>query len=310
MRSGLPGLCVVLALLLAGRAAHASCSGPSGRVLWTYPADGAVDVPTNTRLLVTDDSAGRPKLNGTQLTPDQDGTFDLGELAPNTTYRVTWDPMRENTEQHAISFTTGAGPSLGSAPASPEPLDVVRLSPSYYPHCPLLGFQGCFDTGAPLRVGFEPVEDALAWLVEIPSCDGTVRHMVWPAECGPPAVEAYDGRICASLRATDGVHASESTQMICSVPPPAPNGSTPALDSSCGAITFPPSGALLLPSKDDVRCSSDGTSDCINPPRTMDPPSGEGCSLGPGGHRSGAGWLALALAGCARVRRRRQRRSS
>ena len=326
MRAGLTGVSVGLAALAAVRSATASCVGPSGRVLWTYPADGAVDVPTNTQLLVTGDSPGSPSLNGVQLMPRQDGTFDLGELTPHTTYRVTWSAIRTADAGQAISFTTGAGPSLESAPAAPEPLD-VRRNPSDYRHCPLVGYQGCFDTGAPQRVSFAPVGDALAWLVESPTCDGR-RRMVWPAECGPPMLEGYDARICVSLRATDGVHTSESTQVICSTPAPSANGSVPATSSSCIGIDFPPTGALLLPSKDDVPCSSDGTSTCVAPPPSppaasplpvsepmamavptteivQKPQSAGGCSLDPGGHRAGAGWLALALAGFARVWRRR-----
>lgn len=324
MRLGLPGLCVGLVALLAGRAALASCIGPSGRVRWTYPADGAVEVPTNARLLAAGDSPGRPSLNGVLLAPDPDGSFDLGELTPHTTYRVTWAPLRQDGDGQIITFTTGAGPSLEKAPAAPEPL-YVRRNPSDYSQCPLVGYQGCFDTGAPQRVSFAPGGDALAWLVEGQSCDGTVR-MVWPAECGPPVIESYAASICVSLRATDGVHTSERTQVICSQP--APDRSTPAQSSACIGVEFPPPGALLLPSKNDVPCSSDGTSVCLDPPPrpppasepapmaapttdiVVEPHASDGCSLGPGGRRSGAGWLALALAGGAGIRRRRQKRSS
>jgi hypothetical protein len=295
-------------------------------VLWTYPADGAVDVPTNTQLLVSDEFGSTPSLNGKTLSMSRDGAFDLGELAPYTTYRVTWPPPISGGAQ-AISFTTGGGPSLQSAPATPEPLQ-VRRAPSDYEYCPLVRSQGCFDTGAPVRASFAPSEDAIAWLVESSSCDGTAR-MVWPAECGPPVIESYDARICVRLRATDGVHMSESTRMICSLPSPAPDGSTRATSSSCIGVDFPPTGALLLTSKDDVPCSSDGTSACVDPtpsppavsePTPMaapptdvvtEPRSADGCSVGRPGARSGAPWLALAIAAASvRSRQRGAHRSS
>ena len=147
MRWALTGLCLGAALL-AGRAAPASCIGPSGRVLWTYPADGAVDVPTNARLLVSDEFGSTPSLNGQALPVSHDGVFELGELAPNTSYRVTWPPGLLEVGP-AISFTTGAGPSPQMAPGLPEPLAVTRDRSAR--SCPLVPAQGCFDTASPRR---------------------------------------------------------------------------------------------------------------------------------------------------------------
>jgi len=296
-----PGLLVGLAALLAGRLAEASCAGPSGQVLWTYPANGAVDVPTNTRLLVTEDSAGRPSINGTLLAPDQDGTFDLGELAPNTTYEVVWRPMRVGSTAQSISFTTGGGPSLDAAPPVQEPLAVTRAG--NVSSCRLAP-RGCFDTGRN-AVAFWPKTAPVAWLVESQDCRGDIQRMIWPGECGAPTIETLDARVCARLRATDGVHVSEETETICSFPE-LPDGVSVPSDSACVGFEFPPPGALTLTSKEGVTCSSDDPAHCGAASSDMTPSSG-GCALAlRGGADGGLFGVALA-AGLAQLRRSRRR---
>jgi hypothetical protein len=262
MRWAFTGLCVGLAALLAGREAHGSCIGPSGLVLWTYPADGAVDVPTNARLHVSSDGAGSPSLDGQQLPYSADGVFDLGQLAPNTTYQVTWASGLQaegEGEGQSISFTTGAGPALAPAPSVPEPLAVTR-DRSALP-CRLVAPQGCFDTGQRTGVTFEPSTTPVAWLVESLYCNGSIHRMVWPGECGTPLVESEDARVCARLRATDGVHVSEATQVICSFPQ-LPRNISLATRSDCVGAEFPLRDALTLTSDEGVTCSSDDPAHC------------------------------------------------
>src|SRR6188768_4594733 len=118
--AGLAGLCCALHALRAG----ASCIGPSPALLWTFPSDGAVDVPTNAQLLVTGELLGLPKLNGVPLEPSPSHVFSLPELAPHTTYQVTWG--ESGAGEQAISFTTGDGPSREAAPEVTGSVEVTR----------------------------------------------------------------------------------------------------------------------------------------------------------------------------------------
>jgi hypothetical protein len=245
----LSGFCLA-ATLLAVRGASASCLPPEGRVLWTYPANGAVDVPTNAQLLVSDEAGRTPSLDGKVLPASGEGVFDLGALEPNTTYQVTW-PSGFQEVGASLSFTTGAGPSFEPPPGVPEPVAVTR-DPAV-PSCRLVASQGCFDTGVRAGVGFKPSETPVAWLVESLYCRRDSRRMVWPSECGAPFIQSEDPRVCVRLRATDGVHVSDQTQVICSLPQLPPTV-TLATDSSCVGVDFPPSDALTLISKERVTC--------------------------------------------------------
>jgi hypothetical protein len=83
----------------------------------------------------------------------------------------------------------------------------------------MVGFSDaiCFDTGQRTSVRFD-LGPAVAWLLDVVSCDGRVRTMVWPSGCGAPVVEGEDRILCVSARTTSGAGLSESTGVICSAP--------------------------------------------------------------------------------------------
>ena len=272
-------------------------------MLWTHPSDGAIDVPTNTQLLVTGESYGAPSLNGVRLAPGASGVFSLGELEPHTLYQVTWDESVPASE--AFSFTTGGGPSMAPAPDISSSVEVTRNPAREGVHCPLVTSEGCFDTGPPARVLFDAGAAPVAWIVESLSCEGFVRQRVWPAQCGLPLLEREDRIVCARLQASDGVHLSAATELICSAPQLAANVSLARSSGCIGA--WPPEAALTLTSRDGVACSSANAScDAATPaaPSVSSAPtdvvtrsSSNGCSSARDSSPEGSGsaWLAGAL---------------
>src|SRR5262245_44294848 len=74
-------------------AAHASCATPKMSVIWSSPAEGATDVPTNTSLwLLTTLPLGnnwKATLDGTALTQDANGAFPLADLQADTDHVVS-----------------------------------------------------------------------------------------------------------------------------------------------------------------------------------------------------------------------------
>src|SRR5262245_31491556 len=92
-RSTLLAAAVLASAAGATRRAAASGAAPERDVYWSFPADGATDVPTNARLLATSGGNLVPTMNGEPLVPLDDGGYDLGVLAPFTTYRIMWQVL-------------------------------------------------------------------------------------------------------------------------------------------------------------------------------------------------------------------------
>jgi hypothetical protein len=301
------GVVVVAALsgalgLTVSRAAGASCAGPEPGLLWSHPANGASDVPVDADLFVNGWLSGLPTLAGEHLPRIANGVYDLGRLVPQTRYEVRW-------EGAVITFTTGAAASpLPRAPASNV---LVTRNPIDFAGCPLVPPQGCFDTGRRTSVRFD-VGPAIAWLLDVVSCDGTVRQMVWPNGCGAPVVESEDPILCVSARSTSGAGFSESTGVICSAPD-VPPGTLPRSSACLGA--WPPESALTLLADDQVTLGSqsgleapsleDGAGDVSAPPE----PDG-GCTLWVAPkERAGTGIGGLAGAGIAALMALRRQRA-
>lgn len=225
------------------RVARADCSGDPFGLLWSYPTNGAIDVPLDADLFVNGQLMGPPSLDGEPLPRIAPGIYDLGQLEPLTRYEVSWDGA-------VIQFTTGESVSF----ALREPASDVRVTrnPVDFARCPLVLPQGCFDTGQHTGVRFD-AGGSIAWLVDVVSCGGGVRQMVWPGACGVPLVESEDRIVCASLRSTNGAALSEPTGVICSVPD-VPPGTLPT-NSGCQG-SWPPEGALTLAADDGVTLSS------------------------------------------------------
>jgi hypothetical protein len=246
--------------LAVSRSARAVCLSPQPGLLWSYPANGAIDVPVDADLFINGALYGLPTLAGEPLPRIATGVYDLGRLVPQTRYEVRWDGA-------VIAFTTGDAAS--PLPREPSSDVLVTRNPSDFADCPLLLPQGCFDTGQRTSVRFD-VGPAMAWLLDVVSCDGTVRQTVWPSGCGAPVVESEDRILCVSARSTNGAGFSESTGVICSAPD-VPPGTLPRSSACQGA--WPPESALTLVADDGVTLGS--MSGLEAPP----PESVGGCTL-------------------------------
>jgi len=259
-------------------------------------------VPLDADLFVNGYFYSLPMLAGEPLPRIANDVYDLGRLLPQTRYEVRW-------EGAVIAFTTGDAAS--PVPRAPSSDVLVTRNPIDSPRCPLVPPQGCFDTGRHTSVRFD-VGPALAWLVDVVSCDGTVRQMVWPNGCGAPVVESEDPILCVSARSTGGAGLSESTGVICSAPD-VPPGTLPR-SSACRG-DWPAESALTLVADDEVTLGSesglqepsleDGASEGSAPPEP-----GGGCTISAAPRERGTGIGGLAGAGMAALvalRRRRPR---
>jgi hypothetical protein len=287
----------------SSRAAHASCQPDPYGLLWSYPANGAQGVPVDADLFVNGQLNGLPSLAGEPLSRITAGVYDLGALQPETRYEVRW-------EEAVIVFTTGT-----TAEFPPQALssDVrVTRNPIDFARCPLVPTQGCFDTGRHTSVRFD-AGPARMWWVDVVSCDGSVRQMLWPNACGAPTVESEDRIVCASARSTQGAGFGESTGVICSVPD-VPLDTLPR-SSGCQGV-WPPEGALTLAADDGVTIGSVSGLESAEKPRANDVPEPErmpapaaGCAFSPAaGERDRGGLGAVAgvcLAALFTFRRRR-----
>src|SRR4051794_5087025 len=109
--ASLPGLALAAASLwLVPGGAQASCFLPSLEVLWTYPADGDQDVPTNAVFwaLATGWRSPDATIDGVPLAVNtQTGETPLGNLAPNQDHVLRLDYTSSQGEGDA-----GAPPVL------------------------------------------------------------------------------------------------------------------------------------------------------------------------------------------------------
>ncbi|HEX5658055.1 MAG TPA: hypothetical protein VFX59_12710, partial [Polyangiales bacterium] len=212
---------VVLVIPLAARA---SCVVGEAELLWSYPAEGARDVPLNATfwMLTTASSLGRPSvwLNDASvpLASERESDVagvDLNEvrveprgLRANTDYtlrvRYPW-PDELPGSNFEIHFRTGSAKAkqankaqvVGRTQISPQDGDAL-------PCHELFGVQGCFDTigERPAQIQtFELVGGApIAWFVTTGQGEESI---LWPAQCGDPALLIHESRgdECFSVRA-------------------------------------------------------------------------------------------------------------
>ena len=122
-------LVVSMALAFApfSNAANASCKAPEPKLVWSSPADGATDVPTNAAIWLLLANWYRPPeilLNGAPVpVAEIPFLYRPAALEPRTRYevKVTATPVGSQTVVEVTwGFTTGEGPSSLEAPAPPE----------------------------------------------------------------------------------------------------------------------------------------------------------------------------------------------
>jgi hypothetical protein len=195
-----------LPLLLGNRPVQAACVTPTYRIIWSYPADGAVDVPTNARLFILTPfglDTGELRVSGQSVKADPMDSrlgFNLG-MTPHTEYVVAID-RGPGVGGASLRFTTGGGPIADVLPAPPiiGKATAMRDPPlsSVCQQARNIGF--CFDTGGdPGQLVLETKSQAVIFLLRwqppvaypewVPQSSEPPRPYTihWPATCGQPA---------------------------------------------------------------------------------------------------------------------------
>lgn len=308
----------VMAMMVAGMVATgwatpgrvlASCPAPKPGLLWSFPADGATDVPTDADLWVTGHGLVSASLDGVTLPHNGFGGYDLGMLSPSQEHTVS---ILVGQAHVSIRFTTGAGPAPGNnASSSHEPLAIERNPPgpnrpSVAGPCPLVPLYDCFDLGPPTRARFTAGHAPVAWVLTRRRCTGVEETVVWPAQCGAPELWFYEGGVaCASLAITDGSTVGPMTPLHCTTPSPTEGG---LLSSSACSADWPPSDGTVVPGSDAAQAGGSRTLALAaagrgaSTPEATRPEAG-GCSVTQGRPRGSALHLFLALCTLAVLRR-------
>ena len=198
-RWGLLSTLVVIPFL-RGASARASCAESAPKIVWSYPADGDIDIPTNAHIFVlTSLGATTPDqqilVNGQPAAEAADGTFGLAPaMQPNTAYVVTVPlaPSSGSTGALTFGFTTGVGATDGPIQLSPFTVDRVVTSkgaPSLSPMCQdVVAAMDCFDTGQDTTVTFETQMRPAVFFV-VPGDGASIPWtMTWPGTCGSPEI--------------------------------------------------------------------------------------------------------------------------
>jgi hypothetical protein len=188
--------------------ARADCDIPEFALLWSYPADGASDVPINTALWFLTSQWGiepRVTFQGKPLALERGGVASAhraapGALLPNQRYRIEVAPPARDASSHryVIEFTTAAGPA--ALPEEPEVRGFEWSNKDASGCSEVVRSQDCFDTGqdAYVRLKLTEPPGTVAWLV----VGGP--STLWPQRCGYPTLFVHgplSPRRCFKVRA-------------------------------------------------------------------------------------------------------------
>ncbi len=216
--------------------ADASCVAQPPRLVWSYPPDGAVDVPTNARLFYLTALSGRRstlEVNGKAPPADPPGDgppYGRGlALEPRTRYTVTIKVEGYGSEPESTlswTFTTGDGP----APASlPRTLAINRITAlperELSPVCEQAWqAMDCFDTGQDTHVVFETdARPVMFFVLPLGSGSSVPWTIGWPGVCGSPEVYVREASGCRGPHRIFAVaHTGEAvtTDVECNAQPP------------------------------------------------------------------------------------------
>ncbi len=189
---------LLLACLLFGAEVRADCALPAPEIEWSYPAQGASDVPRDVRVRIIP----RPEkvsLDGETLDSDDDEAFDPGRLAADTEYSLEVTFRNEVTQQ--LRFTTGddlaeqsddSGLEIGAITSEPEGNQAQGLC-APQPGCPDTPGYRVYTLELDTRSELEIPAYAVSTLSAERDDEGhQLRHtFVWPAECGDPKVLTF-----------------------------------------------------------------------------------------------------------------------
>jgi MYXO-CTERM domain-containing protein len=234
--------------------AWGSCAPQPAKIVWSYPADGDTDVPTNARFLHVLALSGHTvraiELDGRALPRRQaDEGPPFGQelpLEPGRDYTLTVQLHHEAglipEVALTVRFRTGAGPApsdlpprltinrataLGSRELSAQCTEVWRA-------------MDCFDTGQSTHVVFETgARPRLFFVTPVNGGRSVPWTMSWPGVCGDPEVYVRGLQGCQGphrITAVDHTGAAVSTDVDCRPVPgdlspvdPAPgSGAAPA----------------------------------------------------------------------------------
>lgn len=291
-RRGPTALAALAALVVSSAApAWASCLLPEPRIIWSYPAQGATDVPTNTDLwlLPSGWSPARVSRGGKELPQlELQYGYDLGELPRNTQIRLQVQVGGQTLE---LSFTTGRGRAAASSCAAPgnvTPTSSLEYAASA--QCEdALSTQDCFDTGQSTYYEFAPTGRAVGWVIA--SRDSSFDSIdLWPGECGAPRLFRNESNPpCVVLYGIDASGATHAGQEVCAAGAALTDAGAPPDAGASGTVLGPAAASCDEPG--EITTSSSG------------------CTLGPTPNAGSPPW-ALALLGlfggwrAARSRRR------
>jgi hypothetical protein len=247
-------------LFLAGHAAvaEASCRAPEAAIVWSSPAAGATDVPTNAHVVVlTSVWQHQPaaiQVNGTAVARAALPFSYAPTLQPNTLYVVNMPvAATDSTQSLSFSFTTGAGPSATDAPGVPVVTGVERSASRDFTSMCRRAHEAvdCFDTGQDTHAILKTAARPLFWILEpLPIVAGeTPSPTLWPGECGEPSLYVQGIAPAAVCRRPMRLHAvsatgqSNSTELGCSVLTSGAPGSAPTAMSPPVNVPSAPSEA-------------------------------------------------------------------
>jgi len=286
--------------------ATASCKEPALALLWSYPANGDTNVPTNALLWALSSTWRVPSvtLDGAPLTVPGEGvgSVSLGALAPQHDYVLRLEYMSAwqvdaGSSSFEIRFRTGDGPAT-KLPAVPV-AGVQRASGYDQSPCPdVVRAQDCFDTGQDTLFTFDVSDPrAIGWLI---------RNEVWPARCGKPSYYGYHAppQPCFDVRAigTGGV-LGDATQHCLEVPDAGASARSP------GTNDDGPEAARPARADSDAGAPGREGATALSSPSTTASPNAANeasCSVARGTNASRAlGWLLFLLATTLLVRLRR-----
>lgn len=220
---------VSLAIWMSGiAAARADCGVPPLELLWSYPEEGARDVPVNAELWVLVPWGwGQPtaRLDDVEIPlvvdPDASGVIHLvpGAMAPEQDHvlRLAFEqdrPFGADPQVRELHFRTGSASVAPLAAATVTGHDSVPEVGHSSGPCPeITSAQDCIDIGPNTLHTFETdAADVIGWALGgfvLPArCGATVRHRYWATgtacfklrPLGPggllgPATEACTGEL-------------------------------------------------------------------------------------------------------------------
>jgi hypothetical protein len=257
---------VALGTLAGGTpVAHAQvdCSLPPPSIVWSYPADGDTNVPTNAMIWILTSRGRQPQrvlLDGDSLdvSPRDFSFVPLQPMSPNAQHTIVILPP--GAPAQFIRFRTADGPAPTTGPDRPLVHWITaRGSRTLSPKCQaIVKAMGCFNGGEDTHVVVAVEGTPLLWLIERVSLIGLPAELhPWPAECGLPElfVPRVEGRICGRgirLHAIDATGRRSMTDPFCVAPllktaPPDVDAGAPTDDAGVPADAGDTTDATFLP---------------------------------------------------------------